>query len=125
MITIIIEKRIGLDYAQKLYAIYRDNVSNNDTFYNHLYTRLCKDYNNDPLFISGLLKCRFCRQDSWIHYTVYIITLVVSAVLSQLKAGTYKEAIEFIALVKAIRGVFTPEQYSALSIYKKIQGFVL
>ncbi len=32
----------------------------------------------------------------------------------------YKEAVEFIALVEAIGGVFTPEQCSALSIYKKI-----
>ncbi len=82
MITIIIEERIGLDYAQKLYTVYRDNTSNNDTFYDHLYTRLRKDYDDDPLSISGLPKCRFCRQDSRIRYTTHIITLVVGAVLS-------------------------------------------
>ncbi len=81
VITIIIEERIGLDYAQKLYAVYRDNASNNDTFYDHLYIRLHKDYDDDPLSTSGLPKCRFCRQDSRIRCTAYIIILVVGAVL--------------------------------------------
>ena len=81
VITIIIEERIGLNYTQKLYVVYRDNASNNDTFYDYLYTRLRKDYDDDPLSMSGLLKCRFCRRDSWIRYTTYIITLVVGVVL--------------------------------------------
>jgi len=36
-ITITTEKRIGLDCAEKLFAVCEDNVSPNDTFYDHLY----------------------------------------------------------------------------------------
>ena len=58
-ITITTEKRIGLDCAEKLFAVCGDNASPNDTFCDHLYQQLLKDYDDDPASISGLPRCRF------------------------------------------------------------------
>jgi hypothetical protein len=47
IITTVIEERIGRNYREKLFIIYRDNTSNNDTFYDHFYNLLLHDYDND------------------------------------------------------------------------------
>jgi hypothetical protein len=39
-IVIITEERVGLNCAQKLFAVYRDNTTPNDTFCDHLHKRL-------------------------------------------------------------------------------------
>ena len=59
IITIIIKERISLNYYKKLFIIYKDNISNNNIFYNHFYNLLFYDYNNDFILNISLLKCHF------------------------------------------------------------------
>ena len=59
IITTIIDERIGLDYYEKLFIVYRDNTSNNDIFYNHFYNLLLYDYGDDLTLNTGLPKCHF------------------------------------------------------------------
>ena len=59
IITTIIKERIGLNCREKLFIVYRDNILNNNIFYNHLYNLLLHDYNNNPILNTGLLKYHF------------------------------------------------------------------
>ena len=97
IITIIIKERIGLNYAKKLFTVYRDNIGNNNIFCDYLYTLLLYNYDDDSLLNIGLPKYRFHGRPSRIQYIAHLITLVVSAVLTQLKSGIYIEAVELVA----------------------------
>jgi hypothetical protein len=83
IITTITEERIGLDYYKKLFTVYRDNTSNNDTFCDHLHNLLLHDYDydNDLTSNTGLPKCHFHSRSSRIRCITYLIALVVGAVL--------------------------------------------
>ena len=81
IITTIIEERISLNYHKKLFIVYGDNASNNNTFCNHLYNLLLHDYNNDPTLNIGLPKCHFHGRLSRIRCIAYLITLVIGIIL--------------------------------------------
>jgi hypothetical protein len=97
IITTIIEERIGLNYREKLFIVYGDNVLNNDTFCDYLYNLLLYDYDDDPTLNTGLLKCYFHGRPSRIRCIAYLIALVVGAILKQLKSGIYTEALALVA----------------------------
>jgi hypothetical protein len=81
IITTIIEERIGLNYREKLFIIYRDNALNNNTFCDHLYNLLLHDYDDDPTSNTGLPKCHFYGRPSRIRCITYLIALVVGVIL--------------------------------------------
>jgi hypothetical protein len=124
-ITTIIEERIGLNYREKLFAVYRDNALNNDIFYDYLYNLLLHDYDNDPILNTGLPKCHFYGRPSRIRCIAYLIALVVGAVLKQLKSGTHTEALALVAQINDGDGTFDSVTCSALSVYIKVRTFVL
>jgi hypothetical protein len=97
IITTITEERIGLNCRKKLFTVYEDNILNNDTFCDHLYNLLLHDYDDDPTLNIGLLKCHFHGRPSRIQCITYLIALVVSIVLKQLKSGIYTEALALVA----------------------------
>jgi hypothetical protein len=55
IITTIVEERVGLDIAQKLFAICGDNATNNDTFCDHFHARLLSKFENDPTLDSNTI----------------------------------------------------------------------
>jgi hypothetical protein len=81
IITTIIEERIGLNYREKLFTVYRDNTSNNNIFCDYLYNLLLHDYDDDPILNTGLPKCHFHGRPSRIRCIAYLIALVVGIVL--------------------------------------------
>ena len=93
IIIIIIEERISLNYYKKLFVVYEDNILNNNTFCDYLYNLLLYNYNNNPILNIGLLKCHFYSRLSRIQYITYLIALVISIVLKQLKLGTHIKAL--------------------------------
>ena len=121
----VIEERIGLKCAEKLFAVCGDNALNNDTFCDHLYAMLQREYNNDPSSTSGLLKCRFYSRLSRIWCIAYIIALIVGAVLKELKLGTHTEAVDLVAQTYDQGGIFDAKTCSALTVYQRIRAFVL
>ena len=125
IIITIIEERIGLDYREKLFIIYRDNTSNNNIFCDYLYNLLLYDYDDDPILNTGLPKCHFYGRPSRIRCIAYLIALVVSVVLKQLKSGTYAEALALVAQINDGDGTFDSVTCSALSVYIKVRTFVL
>jgi hypothetical protein len=124
-IKTVTEERVGLNCAHKLFAVCGDNASPNDTFCDHLHTRLLRDYDSNPLSTSGLPRCRFRGRSSRIRCMAHIISLVVDAVLAKLKSGCYKEAIELVAQAEVQNGQFDDFDCSSLSVYQKIRTFVL
>ena len=97
IITVTEEERIRLNFAHKLFDVCRDNTTNNNTFCDHLYAKLLKEYNNNPASTSRLFKYRFKGWDSWIRCIACIISPVVDAVLNKLKSGLHKEAVGLVA----------------------------
>jgi hypothetical protein len=81
IITTITEERIGLNYREKLFIVYGDNILNNDTFCDYLYNLLLHDYDDDPILNTGLPKCHFYGRPSRIQCIAYLIALVVGVVL--------------------------------------------
>jgi hypothetical protein len=81
IIITITKERIGLNCREKLFTVYRDNTSNNNTFCNHLYNLLLYNYDNDPILNTGLLKCHFYGRPSRILYIDYLIAFVVNIIL--------------------------------------------
>jgi hypothetical protein len=81
IITTITEERIGLNYREKLFIVYGDNILNNDIFCDYLYNLLLYDYDDDPILNTGLLKCHFHGRPSRIRCIAYLIALVVGIVL--------------------------------------------
>jgi hypothetical protein len=80
-----------LNIKDKLFDITGDNASNNSTLCHSLYTSLRRQYNNKVNRISTP-QMRFHGRGSWIRYLDHIIALIVGDVLSDLKAGSVKEA---------------------------------
>jgi hypothetical protein len=99
-----------------------DNATPNNTFCDHLYQQLLRDYDDNPTSNSGLPRCRFHGRRSRICCIAHIIALVVGAVL---KSGTHAEAAELVAQANANGGVFDLSDCFALSAYEKIRAFVL
>jgi hypothetical protein len=64
IVTITTEERIGLNCAEKLFAVCGDNASPNDTFYDHLHQRLLQDFNDNWTPNSNLPCCRFHSRSS-------------------------------------------------------------
>jgi hypothetical protein len=124
-ITITTEKRVGLNCAQKLFAVCGDNASPNDTFCDHVHQRLLREYDDNPVSTAGLPRCRFHGRDSRIRCTAHIIALVVGDILAKLKSGTHKEAAELVAKATENDGAFCLSDCSALSVYQKVRAFVL
>jgi len=81
IITTVIKERISFDYYKKLFIIYRNNILNNDIFYNHFYNLLLYDYNDDFILNTGLSKCYFYSRSSKIRYITYLIALVINIIL--------------------------------------------
>jgi len=81
IIITIIKERIGLNYYKKLFIIYRDNILNNNIFYNHFYNLLFYNYNNNLLLNIGLLKCHFYTRLFKIQYIIYLIAFIINIIL--------------------------------------------
>ena len=125
IVTITTEERIGLNCAEKLFAVCGDNALPNNTFCNHLHQRLLQDFDDNWTPNSNLPRCRFHGRLSQIRCIAYIIALVVNDVLNELKSGTQKEAAELVKHVNNNKGAFTGLGCSSLSVYQKVCTFVL
>jgi hypothetical protein len=123
IITTIVEEQVGLDIAQKLFAVCGDNATNNDTFCDHFHARLLSKFENDPTLDSNIVRCRFRGQDSRIRCITHIISLIVDAIFAKLRSGNYTQALELCN--KTNIGAFAQEDCSSLSIYMKIQTLVV
>jgi hypothetical protein len=77
---------------QKLFAITRDNASNNSTLYSHLHRKLKREFNNEITVNSSKPLINFHSENSYICYLAHIINLIYKAILKEVKASTYKEA---------------------------------
>ena len=75
-----------LKVKHKLFAITRDNTSNNSTLYYHLFQRLREEYNDQPSPIRP--RIRFHGKLSFIRCLTYVINLIYKDVLSSLKASS-------------------------------------
>lgn len=125
VITTTTQERVGLNCAEKLFAVCGDNASPNDTFCDHLLEKLLQEHDDDPTANSDLPRCRFHGRLSRTRCVAHIIALIVDAILTALKRGTYKEAIELVAEINDKGGVFSAECCLSLSVYQKIRAFVL
>jgi hypothetical protein len=125
IITTTVEERVGLDCAQKLFAVCGDNATNNDTFCDHFHSRLLSLYENDPAPDSEVPRCRFRGRASRIRCIAHIISLVVAKVLAKLKSGDYAQTAALVEGANANGGTFTEDDCLILSIYQKVRAFVL
>jgi hypothetical protein len=119
------EERVGLNCAQKLFAVCGDNATPNDTFCDHLHKRLLRNFDDNPTSSSDLPRCRFRGRSSRIRCVAHIIALVVQAVLKQLKSGTYDEAVKLVNRVHDNGGDFSNLGCDSLSVWQKVRSFVL
>jgi hypothetical protein len=110
------EERVGLNCAQKLFAVYRDNATPNNTFCDHLHKRLLRNFDNNPTSSSDLPRYRFRGRSSRIRCVAHIIALIIQAVLKQLKSGTYDKAVKLVNRVHDNRGDFSNLRCDSLSV---------
>jgi hypothetical protein len=80
-----------LKIKHKLFAITRDNASNNGTLCQSLFDSLKRQYDDKPTII-GRPRMRFHSCASWIRCLAHIVSLICTDVLYDLKAKSAKEA---------------------------------
>jgi hypothetical protein len=101
-----------LQIENKLLTITADNASNNETLASELYFNLTEKYNSDdsnPLS-KGCL--RFQGVDSYIRCLAHVLNLIVGDILSALKSGDHRSAMEACDLLQENKKI---GQYSALA----------
>jgi hypothetical protein len=90
-----IGKRYGILY--KILIITRDNISNNNTLYRYLYSRLLYKYDShieeNPIRGTSM---RFEGENSQIRYFAYILNLIYKAILKLLGSSIYTDAVTFL-----------------------------
>lgn len=92
-LAIVVEKLLTeLKLKQKLYTITGDNASNNRTLCNTLFKSLVKQFDDTHNPFSLKPQMRFHSKESWIRCFAYVIALICSNVLNDLKASTAKTA---------------------------------
>jgi hypothetical protein len=80
-----------LKIKHKLFAITGDNAGNNSTLCQALYDSLKHEF-DDKFSPIGRPRMRFHGKSSWIRCLAHIIALICKDVLSDVKAGSAKEA---------------------------------
>ncbi len=88
----VVEKLLGeLKLKPKLFAITRDNASNNGTLCQSLFNSLYRKY-DDKFSPIRRPQMRFHGRRSWIRCLAHIVSLICIDVLKDLKSGSAKEA---------------------------------
>jgi len=84
---------ISLKIAHKIIAIYGDNASNNDTFYDYFYAKLlANNYNNNPQSNLSLPRYLFQGRASYIRCLAHICKLIAEFIFSYFYLKTREEA---------------------------------
>ncbi|GCB25878.1 putative AC transposase [Aspergillus awamori] len=89
-----------LQIEEKLLTITADNASNNETLLSELYFNLAEKHSSQESTVSGQRRLRFQGVDSYIRCLAHVLKLIVSDILSGLKSGDHKSAIEACDLLQ-------------------------
>jgi hypothetical protein len=103
---------VELQIEEKLLTITADNASNNETLASELYFNLAEKYNSEDATISDKGRLRFQGVDSYIRCLAHILNLIVRDILSALKSGDHKSALEACDLLQENKKI---GQHSALA----------
>lgn len=97
---------------EKLLTITADNASNNETLVSELYFNMLEKYNSEDSNVPNKGRFRFQGIDSYIRCLAHVLNLIVSDILSEMKSGDHKSAIEACDLLQGNKKI---GQQSALA----------
>jgi hAT family protein len=93
LLAVYVEKLLKeINVTEKLFSITGDNAGNNSTLCNDLFKKLKAKYDDKIDSPVGKPRMRFHGKESWIRCLAHITSLICSDVLSDLNAGSAKEA---------------------------------
>ncbi|KAJ5318500.1 hypothetical protein N7476_004920 [Penicillium atrosanguineum] len=91
---------VELQIEEKLLTITADNASNNETLVSELYFNLLEKYNSEDSNLPDKGRLRFQGIDSYIRCLAHVLNLIVRDILSRMKSGDHKSAIEACDLLQ-------------------------
>ncbi|KAJ6038619.1 hypothetical protein N7460_007336 [Penicillium canescens] len=91
---------VELRIEEKLLTITADNASNNETLVSELYFHLLEKYNSEDSKLPDKGRLRFQGIDSYIRCLAHVLNLIVRDILSRMKSGDHKSAIEACDLLQ-------------------------
>jgi hypothetical protein len=103
---------VELQIEHKLLTITADNASNNETLMSELYFNLTEKFTTENSSVSHKKRLRFNGVDSYVRCLAHVLNLIVSDILSALKSGDHKSAIEACDLLQDNKKI---GRHSALS----------
>ena len=103
---------VELQMEHKLLTITADNASNNETLMSELYFNLTEKFTTENSSVSHKKRLRFNGVDSYVRCLAHVLNLIVSDILSALKSGDHKSAIEACDLLQDNKKI---GRHSALS----------
>ena len=91
---------VELRIEEKLLTIIADNASNNETLASKLYFNLLEECNLESSKVPSKGRLRFQGIDSYIRCLAHVLNLIVRDILSGMKCGDHKSAIEACDLLQ-------------------------
>jgi hAT family protein len=91
---------VELRIEEKLLTITADNASNNETLASELYFNLSEKYNSKDSNVPDSGRLRFQGIDSYIRCLAHVLNLIVSDILTGMKSGDHKSAMEACDLLQ-------------------------
>ena len=91
---------VELQIEEKLLTITADNASNNETLVSELYFNMLEKHNSEDSHVPNKGHFQFQGVDSYIQCLAHVLNLIVSDILSGMKSGDRKSAIEACDLLQ-------------------------
>ncbi|KAJ6001162.1 hypothetical protein N7481_001571 [Penicillium waksmanii] len=109
-------------FEDKLLTITADNASNNETLASELYLNPLEDCNSENYMVPGKGRLRFQGIDSYIRCLARVLNLMVRDILSGMKCGDHKPAIEACDLLQGNKKI---RRQSALARIRIMARWIL
>jgi hypothetical protein len=101
-----------LQIEQKLLTITADNATNNESLVSELYFNLKEKYSSNDSNPTHQTSLRFQGVDSYIRCLAHVLNLIVKDILSMMKSGDHKSALDACGLLQENKDI---GQHSALA----------